>query len=70
MPTIEINPDETELKILEYSAQGLKAREIAPLLNVSLREVEDTLKRLRIQFGALNKVQLVLSAYKSGVIPD
>ena len=70
MPTIEINLNDTETKILEYSANGLTAADIAQSLNLPQRNIEEKLRVLKYKFSSKNKPEMLVKATKIGIIPD
>lgn len=53
-------PSDRQLRIIELVAQGLKNREIAEQLRISIKVVKDHLRNIYDRIGFNNRVQLAL----------
>jgi DNA-binding NarL/FixJ family response regulator len=60
---------EREQEVLSLVAQGLSNAELAETLHVSLPTAKTHVSRILTKLGARDRTQLVILAYKSGLVP-
>ena len=57
-------------EVLRCVANGLRNREIAPALGISLSTVETHLKHVLLRLGASNRTESVLVEIRIGLLPS
>lgn len=57
-----------EAEVLEHMGQGLRNREIAESMGVSIKTVETHIEQVLLKLGAKNRTQAVLIALKAGSV--
>ena len=64
----KFNFTEKEMIIIQHICKGLKSKEIAPLLNISKRTIENYRRKIKVKTNANKKSELIRFAIKHKII--